>query len=870
MQLEQIRNAIIDTCYIGVIEAYLRSKQFQTAFSKRYGFNGVGATRLRTMLAEETDIYAAVQKNDHGFDILDSRLKRQMSVSGVTPDLWILPQGVKIYLALARPENTVYALKGPDGQEVYKSALNGQNGVFMDAQNNCKIVETKSFELPGNSRDVYDPLFRNVSVGEYNVMIDTVSKYLPPTQTYVSSMRDIFVYNEDRDNFSRISIKAALDHCNRFSHTGGLWWPSLDFPRDPDVSDMFVTEDENGNQGPVEYFGDMAEEYLSMDTIEMVVQSVLKKYNAPTPVQLATLFPGSVGLNANGGPNSLDNRALKWGKREIVALFSEALGLEDQDQLFNDRVEKFAVKLESVPNAIYINDIVNFFRFIVTYGIFIRSPSCFDLTDTPYDEQHVYAVNAITLVLEKFVDDATKAAAAANADAGAQAAAAAAAAAANGIKTAAGTMIAPRGPCQKLRAILGNPAQPKKVVFYQKYDNIPDVPEVPAGAYAAPWTAEQVGIADYSTEEGRVANQVETMIRTTLKASGLPNQANGVPNPAPMYTFGAGIFGTGDEEEETHYGAEPASKQLFGAARRQTIATDAAGAVAVAKNNRSTTFITDLDKPKKRVTLSMKVRLDELQSRYPPTPEVPAAGEVLGIPEQRDIRELIAWALIGLKVEKKSFQALIDNDIAFPFSFLLMRPYITHRMGTAILTKSGAETGETLIGHADFQLGDNVAQKMHYGNYTMYLKSIVYKADNVSLAENIYAAGYVRGNGIQMHSLASSSSKPNWKSGNESIYCCMIPYIADGDSYDATFHSEIPNPMDSTGKFSNNAPQLVALDNAVRYLRFQRWQVTLTCFAGWEQTSLCNFVRSQSAYHSIFHLTPNAATSTPASINVRF
>ena len=66
MNLEQIRNAVIDTAYIGVIEAYLRSKQFQSAFTKKYGFNGVGATRLRTILAEETDMYAAVQKNDHG------------------------------------------------------------------------------------------------------------------------------------------------------------------------------------------------------------------------------------------------------------------------------------------------------------------------------------------------------------------------------------------------------------------------------------------------------------------------------------------------------------------------------------------------------------------------------------------------------------------------------------------------------------------------------------------------------------------------------------------------------------------------------------------------------------------------------------
>jgi hypothetical protein len=29
------------------------------AFTKKYGFNGVGPTRLRTLLAEETDMYAA-------------------------------------------------------------------------------------------------------------------------------------------------------------------------------------------------------------------------------------------------------------------------------------------------------------------------------------------------------------------------------------------------------------------------------------------------------------------------------------------------------------------------------------------------------------------------------------------------------------------------------------------------------------------------------------------------------------------------------------------------------------------------------------------------------------------------------------------
>jgi hypothetical protein len=95
-------------------------------------------------------------------------------------------------------------------------------------------------------------------------------------------------------------------------------------------------------------------------------------------------------------------------------------------------------------------------------------------------------------------------------------------------------------------------------------------------------------------------------------------------------------------------------------------------------------------------------------------------------------------AFLACPIYRGVLENLIDKDVVFPFGFLLMRPFVVHNMATAILTKKGAETGETLIGHADFQLGDDIARKMHYGHYTMYLKSIVYRQDNVFLAQNIY------------------------------------------------------------------------------------------------------------------------------------
>jgi hypothetical protein len=128
--------------------------------------------------------------------MLDSRAKRYMKTLGTTPDLWILPEGVKIYLTAVRKENSVYFLKGPSGQAVYNSALTGGEGSAVDVANNCMIVEGKKFEIPGATEPI-DPLFRRVTIGEYNTMFDTVSQFINGSK-YMSHMRDIFVYDEDK------------------------------------------------------------------------------------------------------------------------------------------------------------------------------------------------------------------------------------------------------------------------------------------------------------------------------------------------------------------------------------------------------------------------------------------------------------------------------------------------------------------------------------------------------------------------------------------------------------------------------------------------------------------------------------------------
>ena len=71
-----------------------------------------------------------------------------------------------------------------------------------------------------------------------------------------------------------------------------------------------------------------------------------------------------------------------------------------------------------------------------------------------------------------------------------------------------------------------------------------------------------------------------------------------------------------------------------------------------------------------------------------------------------------------LDMTKDAFITLCEHDVPVPLTFVLARPFIEHSMCSAILTKGGYETGSTFYGHSDFQLGDDVQHKTHYGTPT--------------------------------------------------------------------------------------------------------------------------------------------------------
>lgn len=141
-----------------------------------------------------------------------------------------------------------------------------------------------------------------------------------------------------------------------------------------------------------------------------------------------------------------------------------------------------------------------------------------------------------------------------------------------------------------------------------------------------------------------------------------------------------------------------------------------------------------------------------------------------------------------------------------PFRVLLLRPFQTYDMASAILLKRGLETGMTAHGHHDFMLSDDVIHKVHIGHYTFYHKSIVKQPKNITIAEDIFARNYVSGEGTAIY---DSPSEFVEDSHNDYFKKDMIALIIPGeDRLDS-----IADPLEFARKTGSNPRRLGMVTN---------------------------------------------------------
>ncbi len=159
-----------------------------------------------------------------------------------------------------------------------------------------------------------------------------------------------------------------------------------------------------------------------------------------------------------------------------------------------------------------------------------------------------------------------------------------------------------------------------------------------------------------------------------------------------------------------------------------------------------------------------------------------------------------------------------------PFRVLLVRPFETYDMASAILLKRGLETGMTAHGHHDFMLSDDVIHKVHIGHYTFYHASVVKQPKNITIAEDIFARNYVSGEGTQLYSDALEFTGDQQ---NDRFNKDLIAMIIPAEAIDSAAYSEedkltdgsnkerpsrVTNPLDLSGAFEGYVLDAVPTD----------------------------------------------------------
>merc|ERR1711871_70624 len=147
---------------------------------------------------------------------------------------------------------------------------------------------------------------------------------------------------------------------------------------------------------------------------------------------------------------------------------------------------------------------------------------------------------------------------------------------------------------------------------------------------------------------------------------------------------------------------------------------------------------------------------------------------------------------------------------------LVFRPFQTYNMSSAILMKSGLETGFTAHGHHDFMLTDDVIHKCHIGHYTMYHKSIVKQPKNVHIVEDVFATGYVGGEGAEFFTPAEElMSQAQEERFAKDVICIWV--------------NEEPSnkPIDLSGKYERELIEGDQIDISAEKLNEQQYNADL-------------------------------------------
>ena len=207
MNLRQIVDSVNETAYHGVVYALLSSDNHYKEWHRQHGAR---VQRPGDLQRAGKRLWAVVQKKERGLYLLDAELKDTMRYEGVTPDTWIVPSKMSIYVTMVDGPT---AIKYSDGGPATQGALEAGPARFQTFRG-CKVFESRPFDIDFIG-EPYDLLVRRRQVGEYFILggkqTGVDSQGAPKAQAASASegLFDSYIYSMDIDNFERVSFLEA-------------------------------------------------------------------------------------------------------------------------------------------------------------------------------------------------------------------------------------------------------------------------------------------------------------------------------------------------------------------------------------------------------------------------------------------------------------------------------------------------------------------------------------------------------------------------------------------------------------------------------------------------------------------------------------
>jgi hypothetical protein len=186
LNLQQITDAVHTTCYFGVIHALLGGKSYYREWRRKFGRQ---VARKNDLFREERKRWAIVQKSKDGLYVLDAELKHELKREGVTPNLWVFPDKMGIYINMVSGDALSYEKHGPEAKS------NRDGGDRVATFRGLPVFEAQSFDVEFTSEPV-DLLIRERMCGEYFLL---------------ESGKEIAIYSADSDKFEKIAHKNVKD-----------------------------------------------------------------------------------------------------------------------------------------------------------------------------------------------------------------------------------------------------------------------------------------------------------------------------------------------------------------------------------------------------------------------------------------------------------------------------------------------------------------------------------------------------------------------------------------------------------------------------------------------------------------------------------